>query len=201
GPEEAARVLGASPWRVAWEVTLPRLAAPLWSAAGIVFLFCFTSFGVILTVGGPGNPTLETEIWRYATQRTDFSTAAALALVQLVTVVVLVVAVIRLEGRRSRRAVAGRRPAVPQRLVSWPRRLGAAAALAPAATVVVVPLAVLVERSLAVGDGYGLDHYRALGEETGSGLTVPASEAVLNSLRYGMVAAVVAVVVGGLASV
>lgn len=198
--EEVARVLGASRWQVAREVVLPRLAPALWSAAGIVFLFSFTSFGVILTLGGPGHPTVETEIWRYATQRTDFATAAALAMVQLATVVALVLVVNVLE-RRTALVAAARRPGRPRRVRSLRQGLGVAAALGPALVLVVVPLGVLVERSLAVGEGYGLGNYRALGATTDSGLFVSPLSAVANSLAYALAAAVVAVVVGGLASV
>lgn len=198
--EEAARVLGARRWQVAREVVAPRLAPALWSAAGIVFLFCFTSFGVILTVGGPGNPTVETEVWRYATQRTDVTTAAALAMLQLVTVVALVLAVNRLESRTASVAIA-RRPVLPRRVRSVRQAIGAAAALGPALVLVVIPLGVLVERSLAVGGGHGLGNYRALGTTSGNGLFVSPLRAVANSLLYGAGAMVVAVVVGGLASV
>lgn len=198
--EEAARVLGAGRWRVARDVLAPRLAPALWSAAGIVFLFCFTSFGVILTVGGPGNPTLETEIWRYATQRTDPTTAAALAILQLGTVVALVLAVHRLEARADSVAAA-RRPVAAPRVRSPRQAAGVAAALGPALVLVLVPLAVLVERSLAVGDGHGLDNFRALGATSTNGLFVSPLDAVGNSLRYAAAATVLAVVVGGLASV
>lgn len=196
---EAARVLGAGRWQVARQVVVPRLAPALWSAAGIVFLFCFTSFGVILTVGGPGHPTVETEIWRFATQRTDFTTAAALALVQLATVVALVLAVNRLESRTA--AAAARRPVPARPLRSVRQRLGATAAVGPALVLVVVPLAVLVERSLSVGAGHGLGNYRALASSTGTGLFVSPLDAIGNSLLYAVAAMALAVVVGGLASV
>ena len=52
-PEDAAAVLGASPIRVFLTVTLPALRSSIMAAASIVFLFCFTSFGVILILGGP----------------------------------------------------------------------------------------------------------------------------------------------------
>lgn len=197
--EEAARVLGASRRSVLREVTLPALAPALWSAAGIVFLFCFTSFGVILTVGGPGLPTLETEIWRQAVQRTDFAAAAALSVVQLVVVVALVTVTNRLE----RRAQAGpvRRPAAPIPLGSWRHRVVVAGALAPALLLLVVPLGLLVERSLSqVGGGHGLANYRALGERTSGGLFVAPVDAVVNSLVAAAWATSAAVVVGGLAS-
>jgi thiamine transport system permease protein len=198
--EEAARVLGASRLRVLREVTLPRLAPAIWSAAGIVFLFCFTSFGVILTVGGPGRPTLETEIWRYATQRTDLATATALALVQMLVVVALVAAV----GVAERRAAAGavvRNPVPPRPLATARLRLAVTAALAPAALLVVVPVGVLVERSLAVGDGYGVGHFRALAEEGATGLSVAPLAAVRTSVTYAVAATLIAVVIGGLAAV
>ena len=197
---EAARVLGANRWQVARHVVAPRLAPALWGAAGIVFLFCFTSFGVILTVGGPTHPTVETEIWRYATQRTDFTTAAALALTQLLTVVGLLVVVGRVD--RTVAAVgAARRPVPARRLRSARERWAVAAALVPAAVVVAVPVLGLVERSVAVGSGHGLDNYRALSRSTGNGLFVSPLAAVGTSLRYAAAATLLAVVVGGLASI
>ena len=54
---EAAAVLGAGPLRRAREVTLPQLAPALSAASALTFLFCFTSFGVILILGGPGRAT------------------------------------------------------------------------------------------------------------------------------------------------
>ena len=50
--EEAARMLGASPWRAFREVTWPLLRTAVISAASIVFLFTVTSFGVVLLLGG-----------------------------------------------------------------------------------------------------------------------------------------------------
>src|SRR5574337_1450490 len=59
---EAAATLGASPWRRAREITLPLLAPALAAAAAIVFLFSFTSFGIVLILGGVRYSTLETAI-------------------------------------------------------------------------------------------------------------------------------------------
>ena len=62
-----------------------------------------------------------------------------------------------------------------------------------------LPLAVLVERSLAVGGGHGLDAYEALTDQTSVLLAAPW-EAIVNSIVYATAAAAIAVVVGGLAA-
>src|SRR3970040_1550388 len=49
---DAARVLGAGEWKVFRTVTLPLLPPAIAAAAAIVFLFTFTSFGVVLILGG-----------------------------------------------------------------------------------------------------------------------------------------------------
>ncbi len=85
-PEEAAQMLGANRWRTFVGVTLPALRPAIIAAASIVFLFCFTSFGVILVLGGPKYATLETEIYRQTSQLLNLPVAAALAVVQLAAV-------------------------------------------------------------------------------------------------------------------
>ena len=86
-PEEAARMLGASRLRTFREVTLPALRPAIAAAGAVVFLFTFTSFGVILILGGPGTATLETEIYRQTAQLLNLPLAAALTVVQLLAIV------------------------------------------------------------------------------------------------------------------
>lgn len=81
--EQAARSLGADSRRVFWRVTLPLLRPPLLAAALLVFLFDFTSFGVILLLGGPQFSTLEVEIYLRAIQFFDLPLAAFLSFIQL----------------------------------------------------------------------------------------------------------------------
>jgi len=88
---DAAATLGAGPFQRQLRLTLPLLAPALASAASIAFLFCFTSFGVILVLGGIHYATLETEIYNQAARLFDLRTAAALALVQLAAVSAVVV--------------------------------------------------------------------------------------------------------------
>ena len=90
--EEAAQMLGASPWRAFRHVTLPLLRPAIISAASIVFLFTLTSFGVVLLLGGPRDTTLEVEIYRQTAVLLDLPTAAALTLLQMVGVFVVLLA-------------------------------------------------------------------------------------------------------------
>ena len=63
---DAARMLGASGTAVFFKVTWPILRPAVFAAAILVFLFCFTSFGVVLILGGPRLATIEVEIYRQA---------------------------------------------------------------------------------------------------------------------------------------
>ncbi|MGH3879815.1 MAG: ABC transporter permease, partial [Actinophytocola sp.] len=85
--DDAARSLGASPARTFASVTLPALAPAIGSAAAVVFLFCATSFGVVLILGGSRLRTLETEIYLRTVELLDLPGAAALSLLQLLAVV------------------------------------------------------------------------------------------------------------------
>lgn len=196
---EAAATLGAGPWQRAREVTLPLLAPSLAAAAAVVFLFSFTSFGIVLILGGPGYATVEAEIYNQAVRVFDLRAAAILSLVQLACVALTVWITMRLEARlsvaghlRSEEAVLRR----PRTRREW---LVVTASLGGLALFLGLPLAVLVERSLAVGDGYGLEAYRALTRPTAALLATPW-EAIVNSLVYASAAAAIAVAVGGLAA-
>ena len=199
--EEAARMLGASRLRVFREVTLPALRPAIAAASAVVFLFTFTSFGVILILGGPGTATLETEIYRQTAQFLNLPLAAALTVVQLVAIVLLLVLTSWIEGRQrvtlSLRAAAetARRPRTPG------ARAFVGGNLLLMALLLGVPLAVLVVRSFDTPSGLGLDFYRALGEvRAGSTLFVEPVHAIANSLKFAVVATVIAVVVGGCAA-
>ncbi len=81
--EQAARTLGADQPRVLNRVTLPLLHPSILAASLLVFIFDFTSFGVILLLGGPGFSTLEVEIYKQATQIFNLPLAGLLSLIQL----------------------------------------------------------------------------------------------------------------------
>ena len=86
--EGAARSLGADPRRVWWNVTFPMLRPSLLAASMLVFLFDFTSFGVILLLGGPQLATLEVEIYLRVLKLPNLPLAALLSVIQLVCTII-----------------------------------------------------------------------------------------------------------------
>lgn len=190
---DAAGVLGATPARAFAHVTWPLLRPAVAAAAAVTFLFSFTSFGVILILGGPARATVETEIYRYAITRLDFATASALALCQLAAVAALVA----LAGVAERRRAVARR--APGRTAPRPRRGLIAANAVVAALLLGVPIASLVERAFATGDGYGFANFAALADRVQM-LPATALDALGHSLVFAAMATVIATAVGALAS-
>jgi thiamine transport system permease protein len=199
--EQAARVLGASRIQAFRRVTLPLLRPAIGAAASIVFLFSFTSFGVILLLGGPRRATLEVEIYRQTAQLLNLPLAAALAIVQLIGVFAILAVYSRHQERRT--VELNLRPTVEvERVPSTSAEKRVVVANVAFMTVLLfVPLAVLVERSLRPAGGLGLDYYRALGDSgSNSVLAVSPTEALRNSLTFAVIAAALALVIGGLAA-
>lgn len=194
-PVQAARSLGAGQVRAFLTVTVPALGPAMAGSFVMVFLFCATSFGIMLVMGGSRYRTLETEIYRQTTEFLDLRTAAVLSIAQilLVTVTLAVAAALRRRGdvgwALATRSGDGRRlgpGGVPALLVT-----------AVVATGFLAPMLVMVLRSLQTGNGWGLDNYRALGSLGEHNLLlVPVTSALGNSLRAAGIAATLAVTVG-----
>ncbi|MCF2539621.1 MULTISPECIES: ABC transporter permease [Streptomyces] len=195
--EEAARMLGASRWTAWRTVTLPALGPAVAAAALMVFLFTFTSFGVVQILGGPAFSTLEVEIYRQTSEIFDLATAAVLTIVQFLAVgAILAVHAWTVRRREStlRLVDAGLTARRPRGAGQWALLAGV---LAVIVVLLLLPLAVLVQRSLDAPD---LGYYRALTEADGGVFLVAPIEAIGNSLQYAVVATLIAVLVGGLAA-
>ncbi|MDQ1105351.1 ABC transporter permease [Nocardioides zeae] len=192
--EQAAAALGASPVRVLLTVTLPALRSALASAAAVVFLFCSTAFGVVLTLGGLRYATVETEIY-LLTRAFDLPAAACLSLVQVVTVVALLALLGRLRGRAHGAVPVDRVPPRPRR----PRR-GDVPALVVTGLVVLataLPIAGLAAASFRVRGAWTLANYRALDEPgVTTALDVPVLTALRNSLQVAVDATWMALLLG-----
>ncbi|MCY7400003.1 MAG: iron ABC transporter permease [Nocardioides sp.] len=192
-PGEAAAALGATPLQVLRTVTLPGLRPAIVGAASVVFLFCATAFGIVLTLGGVRYGTIETEIYLLTTTVFDLRAAAALSVLQIVVVVGLLAVSARLRqvpDPTAQRVVA--RPRSVRRS-DWPVLCATAIVL----LAVALPLVSLVAGSFETPDGWSLDNYRAL---TTSGdnqaLLVPVTAALSTSLRTAVDATWMSLLVG-----
>jgi thiamine transport system permease protein len=188
--QESARVLGCSERQVFTRVTLPLLRPALAAAASIVFLFTFTSFGVVLILGGFSYATLEVEIYRQAVSLFDLPLAAALAVVQLVGVSAALFGYSRYQERTAASWALDNEAERPQprgltRALVAVSVMGTLGALA-------VPLGVLVARSLGQGS-YG----RLFLDDPIVGVPISAAG---NSILYAVAAMVLATVIGLLAA-
>ncbi|MEO8541679.1 MAG: iron ABC transporter permease [bacterium] len=194
--EDAAAMLGAGPvGRFRW-VTLPLLRNSLLAAGSLSFLFCFTSFGVVLILGGPRFSTIETEIYRESLFLFRLPVAAVLALAQMA----MTFAVIGFNTRLQRDLGVQAIRREPSRF-SRTSMLAAVAIVGFVLLLTVAPLVALVERSFHAGDGYSWRYYRMLDENVrGQVLFVAPITAVRNSLVIATFTALLAVPLGTLAA-
>ena len=99
--EHAARSLGADTFHVWKNIILPLLRPSIFAATLLVFLFDFTSFGVILLLGGSQFSTLEVEIYIQAVHQLHLSLAALLALIQLICTLIFSILYTRIVARST----------------------------------------------------------------------------------------------------
>lgn len=200
--EDTARMLGASRWQAFRSVTLPLLRPAIAAAAAIVFLFTFTSFGVILILGGPQHATIEVEIFRQTTRFLDLPIAAVLAILQLAAVTAALAVYGRLQGREDLAQPLRATGETARRPATTGQRAFVGLNVAVVLALIGAPIAVLVSRAFDTASGWGLTYFRALGSDPRqSTLFVPPTEAIGNSLRFAVVATAIALVLGTLVSV
>lgn len=185
---EAARTLGASAGRAFFEVTLPLLRPSLISAAILIFLFTFTSFGVILILGGPAYSTIETEIYRQTVNflRTDI--AAILALLQIGFTFALMSLYARWQQRSAISLDLRAEKSNLTRPSSFRQKTAVFLVMAGLFIFLVLPLLALVWQSLIDREGQlTLAYYQALPESRrGSVLYISPLMAVRNSIGYAL---------------
>jgi len=192
--EQAARTLGADSPRVWWNVTLPVLRAPLLAAGLLVFLFDFTSFGVILLLGGGQFSTLEVEIYIQALHLLNLPAAALLSLIQLLCTLAFSILYSRTVTHHL--ISTAPRPAATRRPKTIPEKIYTASFIFLLSSFFILPLLAIPFRSLARLEAdrgeraavqYGLtsDYYSELFvNRRDSIFYVPPMDAARNSLVY-----------------
>jgi thiamine transport system permease protein len=186
---EAAQMLGASPWRAFWQVTFPLLMPAIGAAALLVFIFCFTSFGVVMILGGPRFATLEVEIYQQAVNLFNLPLAAALALMQIGFIFGLMLTYTRLQARASRPLSLHSPQSVQRMPRTFGERLLVGGHVALMLTLLVTPLMALAARSLMVEGQFSPVYYLTLladMPQKRSLFFVPPGEAIINSLGFAL---------------
>ncbi len=194
---DAARVLGGSRWRVFFEITLPLLLPAIIAAGLLVFLFCFTSFGVILILGGPQFATLEVEIYRQAVTLFRLSDAAVLSLVQMGLTFVIMAVYSRAQTRAAvpLNVRSAEETALPA--ITWPGKAFVGLTVGGLLLFLAVPLFSLALKSLALPDP--LRFYRELFMNRSSSIFyIPPGLAIRNSLLFATLATGLSLVLGTL---
>jgi thiamine transport system permease protein len=200
--ESAAATLGASRWRVFVDISLPLLRPSLSAAGAIIFLFTFTSFGVIRILGSAGTRTLEIEVWRRATQLGDIGGAAVLSVLQLAVLAIVVGWSTRAQRQHAR--AVDLRPEQDRRRAKSPgdRRFVTLVAIGTAA-LCIAPLAAMAIRSFRSPSGWSTTAWTTLGKaevRPGIRLGLDPVEALVNSIQNAAWATSFAVVLGAVAS-
>ena len=198
--ETVARTLGASPLRTFTSVTWPMIRSSVLSSAAIVFVFCFTSLGIVLLLGDASTRTLESQILRQASLLLDFPGAVATAIVQLVVVTAILLAAARIGTRGpTERLLPAHELRLPR---STTGRLAVLATAVFAAALVLVPIVALVRASLVGSGGLTLDFWRSIGDvDAGTTRLGTPLGALTTSLTFAAITAVVAGLVGGMAAI
>lgn len=209
---QAARTLGATPMRALREVTLPLLRPAILSATLLVFLFDFTSFGVILLLGGPGFATLEVEIYIQALHMLNLPLAGLLSVIQLGCTLLVAVLHTRITGGRPIPLMPRLKGEGINRPTGWRQRLLVLVVVLVVLILQVSPLLALGMRSItrldaergergSVHTGLTIEYYQELFINRRQSLFyVPPIEAARNSLLYATGTVVISFGLGALAA-
>lgn len=204
----AARALGANRWMTLLHVSLPLLLPAITAAALLVFIFDFTSFGVVLILGGPQFATLEVEIYYQTISLFNLPTAASLSLIQLACTLGLTVVYSRLSARVSRPLSLRSRRLVQRKPLTRRTRLAAATIISLLLVLLILPLLSLAARSVtslstardpSAGNEstFTLRYYQELSiNRRESFFFVPPSTAIGVSLGYAFTTVVIALLLG-----
>ncbi len=205
---QAARVLGADSRRAFLHVTWPLLRPAILAASLLVFIFDFTSFGVVLILGGPRYATLEVEIYIQALRMLNLPLAALLSVIQIAFTLALTAAYTQVSARVVVPFMP-RAAAEAERAPRTPRERAAVIALVGLLLVLLVaPLLALALRSVTIFEpatvatraaqrGFTLAYYRELFLSPRQTIFyVPPIMAIRNSLLYALATVVISLALG-----
>ena len=192
--EEQSEVSGAGRFRTALKVSLPQLKSSIRASSAIIMLYCASSYGIVLSLGGGQVNTLETAISISVLERLDFAHGALLALLQI-AFCLIAFTVSRWGGTNplsftpsfSKSKRLDRRDA-PAAIFSF----------VVIAVLIVLPIVLVLSKAFVSATGEFTFQNFALLDTRGSRdlLNITFFEAALNSLRNLLIATAVSIVLG-----
>ncbi|MCK5350599.1 MAG: iron ABC transporter permease, partial [Desulfobacula sp.] len=182
--KEAAMVLGASPLQVFLHITLPLLKPALFAASTLVFIFCFSSFGIVLILGGPSYSTIETEIYRQAAHLFNLPLASFLSLIQIIFTFILMW-IYTLFTKKAAKFTPDAEKANLKKPEFWWEKIIITGVITFIICLCVIPLLALVVKSFTYNGETSFVFYKALFENrTDSIIYIPPFHAIKFSLLF-----------------
>jgi thiamine transport system permease protein len=206
--EQAARSLGADSSRVWWNVTLPLLRPSLLAASLLVFLFDFTSFGVILLLGGSQFSTLEVEIYLRVLKLPNLPLAALLSVIQLICTIIFSILYTRFVSRSTIQTAPRSAESNTHKPKNLKEKIFVSSFIVLLTAFFLLPLSALPLRSVfrleadrgqrgEVQYGFTTDYYTELFiNRRGSVFYVPPIRAAVNSLGYAGATVIISLLLG-----
>lgn len=205
---QAARILGANQMKAFLKVTFPILGPAIGAASLLVFLFNFTSFGIILILGGPKFATLEVEIYYQTISLFNLPLAAVLCIIQIFFTLAITVTYTRINRRLTLPLQLKSRTFTQKKFLTWSSRILASIVIFVLILLLVTPLFALAARSISRFEAtteagsstisnITLDYYRQLAlNQQDSMFFVPPTIAIRNSLLFASLVVIVALIIG-----
>jgi len=193
---EAAQNLGASRLRAFRDIELPYLWQAIMSSSLLIFIYSFTSFAIVLAMGGPQHATMEVTIYTVTNFYGSFELAGALSLLQMAFLLLVVFAYMHVNVRA---VPGGSRTIRPISALSNIHKaiFGIYAALV--GTLLIGPILSILNSSVrsgvAGGAGYTLDWFKEIlswGGDSFIGAT--PLESIANSILIALLAMSISVV-------
>lgn len=191
--EVTAATLGAGPLRVFTSITLPALRNSIVLAASVVFIFSFSSLGIVVVLGdGSGTRTLEQVLLRSTSVLLDFPTALAAAILQLAVVSLVFVISTRISRNEPKAKVVLERA----RILSRKTKVVVALTCLAAFILVVGPIASILWSSISSSGGLTLQWWGDLVSVENTRIGSPIA-ALGRSISLALITAVIAAILGG----
>ncbi|MBF0229338.1 MAG: iron ABC transporter permease [Desulfamplus sp.] len=199
--KEAASILGANNFQTFFKVTLPLLRPAIFASAMLVFIFCFSSFGVVLILGGPSFSTIEVEIYRQAAHLFNLPVASILSLFQIFFTFAMMLVYTRLQKKIAMFTPESERFSLKKPYSAIEKLLVSLSVLF-IILLCGLPMVALLLKSIYYKGSLSLIFYRELFlNSSGSIFYVSPIVAILNSLMFAFITLIMALIVGSCAAI